>query len=110
MVQKSGSDWRSRTLSEVAAKVGNQRRGRYASRLNIEIPFGGLLALLTEAAARRDCSPTTYARRAMMSFIADDLGIPFETVAQLDPRFTGPAGNNAIHDPGGELGGPWGIR
>lgn len=110
MAQKSGSDWRTKLRSEVAAKVGNQRRGRYASRLNIEIPFGGLLALLIEVAARRDCSPTTYARRAMMSFIAYDLDIPFEEVAKLDPRFTGPAGNNAIHDPAGELGGPWEIR
>jgi len=110
MPRPTSPSWRDRALSEVAAKVGNKRRSRYASRLNIEIPHGGLLELLVEAAARRDCSPTTYIRRAMMAFIAYDMHIPYAKIAAMDPRFTEPHGNNAIIDPDGTMGGPWEIR
>jgi len=109
MPRPTNLSWRDRVTAEVAAKVGNKKRSRYVSRLNIEIPPGGLLELLTEAAARRDCSPTTYIRRAMMAFIAYDMHIPYAKIVRMDPRFTEPHGNNAIVDEAGELGGPWEI-
>jgi hypothetical protein len=110
MVQPTGNDWRARVLSEVAGTLKKgARRGTRVSRLSIEIPPGQLIHLLGLAAQRRGTSPTGYIRRAMLAFIAHDLGIPFRTVVGSDPRFSPPGARHPIHDPEGKLGGPWEI-
>jgi hypothetical protein len=92
-----------------ALPLGTNRRGKHAGRFNIEIT-PGILPLLKRAAAARGVSPTSYIRRAMLSFIAHDLNKPFEAVLQHDPRVSGPGSTRAVVDLEGNIGGSWEIE
>ena len=107
---RSSPGWRERLLADVEAlPLQTRRRGKHAGRLNIEIT-PGILPLLRRAAAARGVSPTSYIRRAMLSFIAHDLNRPLEAVLAHDPRVSGPGSTRAVADPEGKIGGSWEIE
>jgi hypothetical protein len=73
-----------------------------------------LKVLLDEAAHRRDIALTAYARRAMIAFIAYDLGLPIEDVAQhaaLPSPYAGNRGGTQVRSRDtGRTRGPWIIK
>ena len=108
--EKSKPGWAERLMADVEAlPLGTNRRGRHAGRYNMEIT-PGILPMLKRAAAARNVSPTTYIRRAMLSFIAHDLNRPLDAVLALDPRVSLPGSNQVITDSEGHLGGSWEIE
>jgi len=74
--------WRDRAIARV--KQRQQENRRHNERTNGLYLFfdDELRVLLDEACLRRDISLTGYARRAMIAFIAHDLGMKYEDVAQ----------------------------
>jgi hypothetical protein len=113
--------WQQRAIN--AVKERQQKTHRSNERKNgLYIFFDDpLRVLLDEACHRRDISLTGYIRRAMIAFIAHDLGLPLEEVAQhaAVPAGYGTAGGASL--PRGEGGrlirstdtgrgrGPWQI-
>jgi hypothetical protein len=66
------------------------------------------LPRLRLAAARRDVTVSTLARRASLAVAAQILGHPFEDLCAADPTLQRP-GFAPVPDPSGRLGGPWAI-
>lgn len=72
-----------------------------------------LSVLLRDAAAARGLSKVAYARRALVAFLAQDLGLEFADVASLTPRVLPPnervrPGHTSEPDDGQGFG-PWRI-
>lgn len=110
MLPTSGNDWRARVRGEVAASARPRaRRGVRVARLSVEIPPGSLIELLRAAAERHGTSPTGYVRRALLAYLAWDLGLDYRAVVRTDPRFSPPDSRRCLHDPDGVMGGPWEI-
>jgi D-arabinose 5-phosphate isomerase GutQ len=55
------------------------------------------LAMVNAAAKTRNISVSAYARRALMSFVAHDLGQPFDDIMQTEPGIRGYAEDPARH-------------
>lgn len=74
--------WQERAVAAVRSRQRNTKR--HNERKNGLYLFfdDGLRVLLDEACFRRNISLTGYARRAMIAFIAHDLGMPVEEVAK----------------------------
>ena len=97
---KSEPGWQERAIARVRERQHKNRR--HNERKNGLYLFfdDELRVLLDEACLRRDISLTGYARRAMIAFIAHDLGMKLSDVAQ---HAAVPAGY-------GETGGNRGVR
>lgn len=74
--------WQERAIARVAARQRENRR--HNERKNgLWLFFDDPLRVyLDEACKRRDISLTGYARRALVAFVAHDLGLPLSEVAQ----------------------------
>lgn len=105
--------WQNRALARVAERAHTSRR-KYERRNGMYILFDDpLRVLLDEAARRRNISLTGYARRALIAFIARDLGMDIGEVAQhaADPVAYGATGGGSTvrtRDTG-RTRGPWTI-
>ena len=100
------TDWRE-TIRATVADLPSQAKGIDESSLPLKLR-GSLGGLLTKAAHQRGVSPASYARRAVQALLAVDLGIPFETLVEIDPRLVRPTGFPIV-DETGKLFGPWEI-
>lgn len=103
--------WQARALARVTER--QQKSRRHNQRTNGMYLFfdDPLRVLLDEACLRRNISLTGYARRAMVAFIARDLGMPIEEVARhaavpADYGATGGGRLKRTHDDG-RTKGPW---
>lgn len=107
--------WKERALGRVAERAQPSRR-RNAGRTNgMYLLFDdGLRPLLDEACLRRNISLTGYGRRAMIAFIAHDLGLDIEEVAQYAavPAGYGEGGSGRPErtKDTGRTKGPWIIK
>lgn len=109
----SNPNWRQDAIARVRARQTKTRR--HNERKNGLYLFfdDPLRVLLDEACRRRNISLTGYARRAMIAFIAHDLGMEYSEVAQhaAEPAAYGATGGNRgtrTHDHGKGMG-PWKI-
>lgn len=106
--------WEERAIAAVRARQSKTKRNN--DRKNGLYLFfdDPLRVMLDEACHRRDISLTGYARRAMIAFIAYDLDLPLEEVAQhaAVPMGYGNTGSPGIktrtYDNGRGMG-PWDI-
>lgn len=74
--------WKDRAIARVAERAHTSRR-KNERRNGMYLLFDDpLRVLLDEAARRRNISLTGYGRRAMIAFIAHDLGMKIEEVAE----------------------------
>lgn len=110
---RSTPGWEQVALDAVAArKRGRKRKNERTNGLSLFFD-DGLRPLLTEAAMRRNISLGGYCRRALVAFIAYDLGRPLADVAQhtATPAVYGATGGGRLkqtHDDGTGMG-PWRI-
>jgi hypothetical protein len=106
-------NWREDAIARVRSRQAKTRR--HNERTNgLWLFFDDeLRVLLDEACKRRNISLTGYARRALIGFIAYDLGLKYEEVAQHGAEpvpygATGGGRNKRTHDHGRGMG-PWKI-
>lgn len=74
--------WREAAIARVRARQSETRRANERKNGLWMFFDDELRVLLDEACKRRDISLTGYARRALIAFIAHDLGMKLEDVAQ----------------------------
>lgn len=74
--------WRDRAIARVVQRQAKTRRANERKNGMYLFFDDELRVLLDEACKRRDISLTGYGRRAMIAFIAHDLGMKLEDVAQ----------------------------
>lgn len=105
--------WQDRVIQRVKARQKETRRG-YERKNGLYLFFDDpLRLLLDEACFRRNISLTGYCRRALIAFLAHDLDMPVEEVAQhaAAPAGYGATGGGRLkrtHDTGRGMG-PWQI-
>lgn len=85
----SKEGWRERAIQRVRDRQHKQRRHNERSNGMYLFFDDEMRVLLDEACMRRDISLTGYGRRAMVAFIAHDLGLPLEEVAKYAAVPTG---------------------
>ena len=106
--------WQERAIA--AVKRRQQETRRHNERKNGLYLFfdDPLRVLLDEAAFRRNISLTGYARRALVAFLAHDLGLPIEEVAKHTavPAGYGATGGGRLKrtEDDGRGKGPWQIE
>lgn len=102
-------NWRQDAIARVKARQQKTRRANERKNGLYLFFDDGLRVLLDEACRRRDISLTGYARRAMIAFIAHDLGLEYEEVARhaAEPVGYGKSGGGRperTHDHGKGMG------
>lgn len=101
--------WRERAIARVKERQHTTRRANERKNGMYLFFDDELRVLLDEACRRRDISLTGYARRAMIAFIAHDLGMKYEDVARhaAEPVGYGKSGGGRpvrTHDHGKGMG------
>lgn len=95
--------WQERAIARVRERQ-HEKRQRNGRKNGLYLFFDDpLRVLLDEACLRRDISLTGYARRAMIAFIAHDLGMDIAEVAKhaaIPAEYGGNGGNRGVrtHD------------